>query len=120
MLAAIFGRGDLRDPDLAGVSITVSEVRMSPDLRHANAFVVPLGGADSAKVVKALKRAAPFIRGEVARAMRLRHAPDLHFVADTSFDEASRIDSLLRLPAVQRDVRPPKPARPKSRRSRGA
>src|SRR5262245_29130994 len=107
VLAAILGRGELRDPELAGVSITVSEVRMSPDLRHANAFVMPLGGGDSARIVKALVRAAPFLRGEIARAMRLRHAPDVHFVADTSFDEASRIDSLLRLPEVQRDVRPP-------------
>jgi ribosome-binding factor A len=115
VLAAVLGRGELRDPELAGVSITVSEVRMSPDLRHANAFVMPLGGGDSARIIKALGRAAPFLRGEIAKAMRLRYAPDVHFVADTSFDEASRIDQLLRLPAVQRDVRPPKP---KTRRGR--
>ena len=111
VLAAIFGRGELRDPDLAGVSITVSEVRMSPDLRHASAYVMPLGGGDSTKIVKALSRAAPFLRGEIARAIRLRHAPSVAFVADTSFDEASRIESLLRLPAVRRDVQPAPPQR---------
>jgi ribosome-binding factor A len=117
VLAAIFSRGELRDPDVAGVSITVSEVRMSPDLRNATAFVVPLGGGDTAKIVKGLNRAAPYLRGEVARAMQLRVAPTVAFLADTSFDEASRIDSLLRLPEVQRDVRPPKA---KSRRGRRA
>ncbi len=111
VLASIFGRGELRDPDLVGVSVTVSEVRMSPDLRHAAAFVMPLGGGDVDKVVRALSRAAPYLRGQIAHAMRLRVAPSVAFHADRSFDEASRIDALLRLPEVQRDVRPPAPKR---------
>jgi ribosome-binding factor A len=86
----------LRDPDLFDVTITVTEVRMSPDLRHATAFVTPLGGADMERVVAALKRAAPFLQRQIGRELRLRFTPALAFEADRSFDEASRIDRLLR------------------------
>jgi ribosome-binding factor A len=103
-LSAIFTRGELRDPELAGLSITVSEVRVSPDLMRATAFVVPLGGGDVAAVVSALHRAAPFLRGEVAKAVKLRRAPELAFAPDTSFDYASRIDAALRQPSVRRDT----------------
>jgi ribosome-binding factor A len=96
MLAQILARGALRDPDLFDVTITVTEVRMSPDLRHATAFVTPLGGADMERVVAALKRAAPFLQRQVGRELRLRFTPALAFEADRSFDEASRIDRLLR------------------------
>ena len=103
-LAEVLARGEVRDPDLRGRSITVSEVRVSPDLRHATAFVVPLGGTDVERVVAALKRAAPYLRGQVARLVDLRMAIDLHFAADQSFDYASRIDAALRRPEVRRDV----------------
>jgi ribosome-binding factor A len=105
-LAAVFGRDELRDPALAGRAITVSEVRVSPDLLQATVFVTPLGGGDVAAIVKALNHAAPFLRGQVVKAVKLRRAPELRFVPDTSFDYAQRIDDALRDPAVKRDVGP--------------
>jgi ribosome-binding factor A len=104
VLVEILARGQLRDPDLQGVSITVSEVRASPDLKHATAYVMPLGGANTDSVVKALRRASGFVRGEVARAVRLRVAPEIVFAADRSFEEAGRIEAALRRPEVQRDL----------------
>ncbi len=95
-LASILERGEVRDPDLRGVSVTVSEVRVSPDLRRATAFVTPLGGGDSQAMLAALGRAGPFLRRRIASAVRLRHAPALSFEADRSFDQAARIDTLLR------------------------
>jgi ribosome-binding factor A len=101
-LSEVLARGELRDPDLIDVSLTVSEVRISPDLRNATAFVVPLGGAmggqsrDMALLLAALRRAAPFLRGCLGRVVKLRNTPALSFQADTSFDEASKIDALLR------------------------
>ena len=95
-LSAILNRGDLRDPDLAGKSVTVTEVRMSPDLRNATVFVQPLGGGDATKVIAALGRAAPFLKRQVAEEVELRYVPSLSFTADTSFDYASRIDALLK------------------------
>jgi len=103
-LSAVFARGELRDPELVGLSITVSEVRVSPDLMKATAFVAPLGGGDVAKVVAALHRASPFLRGEVVKAVKLRRAPELSFAPDTSFEYASRIDAALRQPSVRRDT----------------
>lgn len=103
-LSAIFARGELRDPELAGVSVTVTEVRVSPDLLQATAFVAPLGGGDIDKIVAALHRAAPYIRGQVVKAVKLRRAPNIGFVPDTSFDYASRIDAALRQPSVRRDT----------------
>jgi ribosome-binding factor A len=105
-LVEILARGHLRDPDLQGVSVTVSEVRASPDLKHATAYVMPLGGQNIDTVVKALKRASGYLRSEIARAVRLRVAPEIDFAADRSFDYASRIDSALRRPEVQRDLAP--------------
>ncbi len=101
-LSEVLARGELRDPDLIDVSLTVSEVRISPDLRSATAFVVPLGGAmggqsrDMVPLLAALRRAAPFLRGRLGRVVKLRNTPALSFQADTSFDEASKIDALLR------------------------
>jgi ribosome-binding factor A len=115
-LVEVFARGHIRDPELAEASITVSEVRMSPDLRQATAFVLPLGGGDSAALLKALKRAAPYLRGEVARLVELRVAPELRFVADSSFEIAGRISEALTRPEVQRDL--PRPAAKRRRRSR--
>ena len=103
-VAAVIERGDFRDPDLQGRAITVTEVRVSPDLRNATVFVVPLGGGDVAPIVGGLKRARAFLRHEIAKAVELRSVPDLFFEPDTTFDEASRIDALLRSPQVRRDL----------------
>lgn len=105
-VAAVIERGDFRDPDLQGRAITVTEVRVSPDLRAATVFVVPLGGGEVGSILAGLKRAKAYLRHEIARAVELRTVPDLSFEADTSFDEASRIDRLLRSPEVQRDLEP--------------
>ena len=98
----------LDDPDLYGKSVTVTEVRVSPDLRSATAFVVPLGttveGYESAPLVKALNRAAGYFRGLLAREVRLQFSPTIRFKLDESFDEASRIEAVLHDPAVARDL----------------
>jgi ribosome-binding factor A len=104
VLAGVFARGEVRDPDLLDVLITVTEVRTSPDLKHATAFVTRLGRSDVAAKLPALKRAAPFLRGQVARALRLRYAPELHFQADSSIEHAMHINELLHAPAVARDI----------------
>lgn len=106
ILAEILMRGELRDPGLAGISVTVSEVRISPDLKNATAFAMPLGGAQLEPVLEALNRTAPYLRAQVAKTLQLRHAPSLSFVADRSFDEAHHIEALLRSERVARDLRP--------------
>ena len=103
-LARVFARGELADPDLDGLSVTVTEVRMSPDLRNATAFVTPFGGGDTGRIVKALNRAGGYFRGQIAREIDLRYAPTVRFAADRSFDEASRVEELLHDPAVARDL----------------
>ena len=105
-LAQIFLRGDMHDPALQGVSLTVTEVRVSPDLKHATAYVMPLGGRDAADAMAGLKRAASFLRMELARMVKLRVAPTLTFALDQSFDEASRVEELLHRPEVARDLLP--------------
>ena len=105
VLAGVFLRGEVRDPDLAGVSITVAEVRVSPDLKHATAFVSRLGRSDIADKLPALKRCASFLRGQVAHVLRLRVAPELHFQADESIEYATHIDQLLHTPEVARDLK---------------
>lgn len=108
MLATLLMRGELRDPDLAGVSVTVSEVRIGPDLRNATVFVTPLGGGNAATVVAALNRAAPWLRGQIGREVRLRHTPALDFALDSSFDQAETIGRVLNAdPVVARDVAAP-------------
>lgn len=103
-LALIFERGDFRDPDLASAHVTVTEVRASPDLRHMTVFVTPLGGGDAAPLLAALKRATPFLRGQVAKAVRTKYTPDLVFRADTTIDSAARIEALFHAPEVRRDL----------------
>ena len=103
-LARIFARGELRDPELAAVTLTVTEVRMSPDLRRATAFVMPLAGEHAPQALAGLARSAPYLRGLVAREVSLRHAPTLAFHLDTSFDHANRISELLHRPEVSRDL----------------
>ena len=104
VLAQVLERGDLRDPGLSGVSLTVTEVRVSPDLRNATVYVTPLGGGDTDAVIAALTRARTYLRRHVAAHVHLKFVPDLSFRADSSFDEAQRIDGLLRDPRVARDL----------------
>ncbi|HLF58562.1 MAG TPA: 30S ribosome-binding factor RbfA [Alphaproteobacteria bacterium] len=103
-IAALIERGAMKDPELRDVPVTVTEVRTSPDLRHAHVFVVPLGGGDSERIVAALNRAAPYFRAKIASSVRLKFAPDVVFAADTSFEQASKIDSILRRSHVKRDL----------------
>lgn len=103
-VAMVLERGDIRDPDVAGRSVTVTEISVSPDLRNATVFVVPLGGGESKSLLEGLKRVRPFLRHEVARMVQLRVVPNFSFVADTTFDNASRIEALLHSPEVRRDV----------------
>jgi ribosome-binding factor A len=106
VLAEILAHGELRDPALQNLSITVSEVRASPDMRHATAFVMSLGGAGNpVEIVDALNRASSFLSHEVGRKIMLKYTPSLHFELDTVFDEAQRIDALLRQPGVARDLK---------------
>jgi ribosome-binding factor A len=107
VLARILARGELRDPALADQTLTVTEVRVSPDLKNATAFVVPLGGRGLEDSVAALNRAAHFLRGQVGREMTLRHVPRLEFLADRSFDEATRVENILSRPSVRRDLPEP-------------
>ena len=103
-LVDILAHEELRDPDLDGVSVTVSEVRASPDLKHATAFVAPLGRGDAAKTAAALNRCARFLRGRLGHAVELKHTPELRFLPDESFDEADHIGALLHRPDVARDL----------------
>jgi ribosome-binding factor A len=105
-LARILRDGECRDPVLENASITVTEVRMSPDLRNATAFVMPLAGSNSAEVVAGLERSAPFLKGLLAREVQLRNTPNLAFALDDSFDRADRISALLTRPEVARDLKP--------------
>lgn len=107
VLARVLARGELRDPHLAGVSLTVTEVRVSPDLKNATAFVVPLGGGELESVIAALNHAAGFLRGQLGHEVQLRHTPRLSFQADHSFDEAAHINEILHHPRVARDVEAP-------------
>lgn len=103
-IAEILAQGSVHDADLEGHIITVPEVRMSPDLKLATVYVMPLGGRDTEIVLAALERNKKFLRGEVARRVNLKFAPDLRFRVDERFDEAERIEKLLRTPAVQNDL----------------
>lgn len=103
-LAAIFSRGDIEDDALRGAVITVPEVRMTPDLKLANAYIMPLGGQHAEEIVAALNRHQKFIRGRVAPQISMKYAPEIRFFVDDTFEEASRIDSLLRSDKVQRDL----------------
>ena len=103
-LSDILMRGDVHDDVLASHNVSVTEVRMSPDLRHATVFVKPLLGADEDAVLKALRRNVRYLRGEVSRRVNTKYAADLKFLADESFEEGSHIDSLLRSPTIARDL----------------
>jgi len=105
-LAEILAQGNVHDPDLEGHIITVPEVKMSPDLKLATIYVMPLGGHDTEVVIAALNRNKRFLRGEVAHRVNLKFAPEIRFRIDDRFDEAERIEKLLRTPEVQRDLAP--------------
>ncbi len=124
-LAEVLREEEIADPAMAGVSVTVTEARMSPDLRHATVFIEPLGGAHAAEVVEAMNRASKFLRGRLGRHIELKFTPDLHFIHDHSFDEAAHMDALFARPEVARDLetsppqtppgsRPPSPAPPRA------
>lgn len=103
-LAEIFARGDIEDEALVGAVVTVPEVRMSNDLKLASAYVMPLGGAHAEEIVAALNRHTKFVRGRIAPKLGLKFAPDIRFFVDETFEEASRIDALLRSDRVKRDL----------------
>ena len=101
-LAGILERGELRDPGLAGTPLTVTEVRITPDLRNASVFVAPLGGEATEAILAPLTRATPFLRARLGRAVRLKYVPNLSFLADTSFATAQHVDALLDRARVKR------------------
>ena len=103
-LAGLFARGEIEDDLLAGKVITVPEVRMSPDLKLASAYVMPLGGEGAAEIVAALNRHARFIRGRIAPELDLKFAPEVRFFVDETFEEFGKIDAILRSERVQRDL----------------
>ena len=103
-LAAMFARGEIEDDALRGAVITVPEVRMTPDLKIANAYIMPLGGLHAEEIVEALNRHRKYVRGRVAPQINMKYAPEVRFYVDDTFEEASRIDSLLRSDKVQRDL----------------
>jgi ribosome-binding factor A len=104
-LSDMLTRGDVHDPVLEGHLVTVPEVRMSPDLRMATIYVMPLGGRDIKDVIEALDRNKRYLRGEIAHRVNLKFAPEIRFRVDERFDEAERIEKLLRTPEVQRDLK---------------
>lgn len=103
-LAEVFSRGDLIDDVIERQPLTVPEVRMSPDLKVATCYVMPLGGGDAGEVVKHLAQHARFLRGEISKRVKLRYTPELRFRVDTSFEASARIDELLSSPNVARDL----------------
>jgi ribosome-binding factor A len=103
-LSEILMRGDVHDEVLASHSVSITEVRMSPDLRHATVFVKSLLGADEAEVLAALKRNVRYLRGEVSHRVNTKYAAELKFLPDESFDQGSHIDQILRSPEVARDL----------------
>ena len=104
VLSELLQRGDVHDDVLASHPVSITEVRMSPDLRHATVFVKSLLGRDEAAVLKALRTNTAFLQREVAHRIRMKYAARLKFLADESFDEASHIDQLLRAPHVAQDL----------------
>lgn len=103
-LADILSRGQIADPDLDGVVITVPEVRMSPDLKNATALVMPLGGRDTKKVMAGLERSRKWFRGQIARRVNLKFAPDVRFRLDTRYDDDDAVTQMLHRPEVARDL----------------
>lgn len=105
-LAEILSRGQIADPDIDGVIISVAEVRMSPDLKNATALVMPLGGRNTTKVMTGLERSRKWFRGQIARRVNLKYAPDIRFRLDTRYDDDDQITTVLRSPDVAQDLAP--------------
>jgi ribosome-binding factor A len=106
-LADVLRRDEIRDPDLLGVSVTITQIKPSPDMRHATVFCEPLGGQNAKAVVAALNKHKGFLRGEMGRLIELKFTPDLRFVEDESFAEAQKIENILKSSRVQRDLEAP-------------
>ena len=103
-LAEVLRRNDIRDSDLDGVSVTITQVKPSPDMRYATVYCEPLGGQNAKEIVAALNRHKGFLRGEMGRMIATKFTPDLRFVEDESFAEAEKIETILKSPQVQRDL----------------
>jgi ribosome-binding factor A len=103
-LAEILNRNEIRDPDLDGISVTITQVKPSPDMRYATVYCAPLGGKNTALTIAALNRHKGFLRGQMGHMISIKFTPDLRFVEDQSFAEAEKIENLLKLPQVQRDL----------------
>ena len=103
-ISQILVRGDIRDPDLEGVSVTITQVKPSPDMRHATVFSEPLGGQNVGRIITALNRHKAFIRGQMGHMIEMKFTPELRFVEDHSFAEAQKIETLLKSDRVQRDL----------------
>ena len=103
-LSQILMRGDIRDPDLEGVSVTITQVKPSGDMRHANVFCEPLGGQNADRIIAALNRHKAFIRGQMGHLIEMKFTPELRFVEDHSFAEAQKIENLLKSERVARDL----------------
>lgn len=106
-LADVLRRGDIRDPDLAGVSVTITQVKPSPDMRHATVFCEPLGGKNAKAIVAALNKHKGYLRGEMGRLITTKFTPELRFIEDESFAEAQRIETILKSSRVQQDLSVP-------------
>src|SRR6478609_2799244 len=103
-LAEVLARNEIRDPDLDGVSVTVTQIKPSPDMRYATVYCEPLGGQNAKQIIAALNRHKGFLRGEMGHRLTMKFTPDLRFVEDESFAEALKIETILRSPEVQRDL----------------
>jgi len=103
-IAEVLQRNEIRDPDLEGVSVTVTQVKPSPDMRYATVYCEPLGGQNAKAIIAALNRHKGFLRGEMGHRLTMKFTPDLRFVEDESFAEAQKIETILKSPEVQRDL----------------
>lgn len=103
-LAEILSRNEIRDPDLDGVSVTITQVKPSPDMRYATVYCAPLGGKNAGPIIAALNRHKGFLRGQMGHMITTKFTPDLRFLEDQSFAEAEKIENLLKSPQVQRDL----------------
>src|ERR1700727_2956775 len=106
-LAEVLYRNEIRDPDLDGVSVTITQIKPSPDMRYATVYCEPLGGGNAKEIVAALNRHKGFLRGEMGHRIAMKFTPDLRFVEDESFAEAQKIETILKSPEVQRDLSAP-------------
>jgi ribosome-binding factor A len=103
-LAEVLYRNEIQDPDLAGVSVTITQVKPSPDMRYCTVYCEPLGGQNAPVIIAALNRHKGFLRGEMGHRLTMKFTPELRFVEDESFAEALKIETILRSPVVQRDL----------------